>query len=216
MSGREFLRSPALDALGLDHGLGKALSWASAPESLICMQQVHGIRTVEVPPQPNDRRADALWTRAPGLAVGIYTADCVPILLVDAACQGVAAVHAGWRGSAARMAEHAVSTFVRGLGVKGRDLTAVIGPHIGPCCYEVDEPVRRAVALDSVFSPAARAGHYQLDLFALNRSQLENVGIQPERIQRVGGCTFCDERYASFRRDGAGVRMLHFIRLPGT
>ena len=95
------------------------------------------------------------------------------------------------------------------------ELIAVIGPHVGPCCYEVDEPVREAVGEGSALSPSTRAGRYMLDLFALNRLQLLRAGLRADRILRVGGCTCCDATlYASYRRDASSARMLHFVRMP--
>ena len=92
-------------------------------------------------------------------------------------------------------------------------MVAAIGPHIGPCCYEVDDPVRERIPDDAVFAPASRPGHYMLDLFELNRRQLVRAGVT--RIERVGGCTCCEpERYASYRRSGSGQRMLHWVRMP--
>jgi YfiH family protein len=159
--------------------------------------------------------ADALWTDAPGEAVGVQTADCVPILLVQRERRAVAAVHAGWRGTAARVAELSVAGLCHALGCSAAELVAAVGPHIGPCCYEVDEPVRRAIDQPAAFAPAVRPGHYMLDLMRCTREQLERAGLAPGAIRRVGGCTACDPaRYPSFRRDRSGARMLHYVRMP--
>jgi copper oxidase (laccase) domain-containing protein len=88
----------------------------------------------------------------------------------------------------------------------------VIGPHIEPCCYEVDEPVHDRVGEPSVFVPAGRDEHYWLDLERLNRLQLRRSGVRD--IANVGECTFCNPaRYASFRRDGSAGRMVSYIKL---
>ncbi|MEM7213832.1 MAG: laccase domain-containing protein, partial [Pseudomonadota bacterium] len=85
-------------------------------------------------------------------------------------------------------------------------------PHIGACCYEVDEPVRSRIDDESVFEPV-REGHYMLDLFALNHAQLVAAGVPAENIERVGSCTCCTPgRYLSYRRDGSGGRLLHYVR----
>jgi copper oxidase (laccase) domain-containing protein len=88
-------------------------------------------------------------------------------------------------------------------------------PHIGACCYEVDEPVLQAIPERSVFTPADRPGHAMLDLFALNRLRLVGAGVPARAIERMGGCTLCDpsHRYASYRRDKSKGQMLHFVRL---
>ena len=178
------------------------------------VRQVHGRRVVRVPPSASHEQADALVASEPGTAVGVRTADCVPLLLVDPAGRAVAAVHSGWRGAAARVSEAAVESLA-GLGVEPAALVAVIGPHIGPCCYEIDEPVRAAIPEPEVFSGADRPGHWRLDPGDLNRRQLLRAGLRADRIHRVGGCTACESAtYASHRRDGSGRRMLHYVRVP--
>ena len=93
------------------------------------------------------------------------------------------------------------------------ELRAAIGPHIGPCCYEVDGPVLEAIPDPGVYRPSPRAGRAHLDLFALNRLQLEGAGIPGPQIERVGGCTACDpDLYPSYRRDRGSGRLLHFVR----
>jgi hypothetical protein len=176
---------------------------------------VHGAELVRAPGIAPGTQADALYTREPGCAVGIHTADCVPILLALRDRRAVAAVHAGWRGSAARIARRSVERLCAELAARPRDWLAVIGPHIGACCYEVDEPVRAAIAQREAFAPAGRAGHFMLDLERVTRAQLETAGLAAADVSRVGGCTRCDPRgYPSFRRDGTADRMLHWIRLP--
>lgn len=217
MSMPRFHVCEALAALGIEHGLGTAASQDARIDGLITVRQVHGTRVQRVPAVLPLEPADALFTEAPGLAVGVRTADCVPILLVDEQRRGVAAVHAGWRGSAAGMAQTAASALAAALAVPAERLIAVLGPHIGPCCYEVDDPVRDAVRDTRVFRDAPRRGHYMLDLAELNTLQLLASGLARERVYRVGGCTHCEpERYASYRRDGGGGRMLHWIRLPAS
>jgi YfiH family protein len=137
----------------------------------------------------------------------------VVLAQVDGA--GVAIVHAGWRGSARRITEVAVRALAESVGCGPQDLVVALGPHIGPCCYEVDEPVRKAVGHESVFSPSARPGHYLLDLFELNRRQLLRAGVTPDRIERVEGCTSCDtDLFFSYRRDGPTGRLTHYVRKP--
>jgi purine-nucleoside/S-methyl-5'-thioadenosine phosphorylase / adenosine deaminase len=155
-----------------------------------------------------------VWTELRGGAVGVVTADCVPILVVERRGRFACAIHAGWRGSAARIAARTIRGLVGATGARPADLVAAIGPHIGACCYEVDEPVLAAIPERSVFR-LTRPGHAQLDLFALNRLQLVGAGVPARAIERVGGCTACNpSRYASYRRDGTAGRLVHFVRLP--
>lgn len=216
MSTPGFLRSTLLDDLGVEHGFGTRGSCELEIPELALVTQVHGKAMLRVPPLDGDARADALWTQEPGVAVGVRTADCVPVLIVDTTRCGVAAIHAGWRGSAAGICELGVAELACSIERDPASLVAAIGPHIGPCCYEVDGPVRRAIREDSVFRSAPEGGdHYRLDLFALNQLQLLRAGLRPEHIQRVGGCTACDPQlYASYRRDGSSARMVHFVRMP--
>jgi YfiH family protein len=209
-----FLYSEKLARVGVDHGLGTRASATSVPPGVLMVRQVHGSRTLRVPPLARDAAADALLSLEPGTAVAVRTADCVPVLLFEPRRRAVAAVHAGWRGSAAGISEIAVREIVRASGGRVADLIAVVGPHIGPCCYEVDGPVREAIAEGSVFA-RSRPGRFRLDLYALNRMQLVRAGVHPGRIERVGDCTACrPERFASYRRDGEPGRMVHYIRVP--
>ncbi len=208
-----FQCSSRLVDLGVDHGFGTRRSDAVPIPGLITRKQVHGAALVRVP--GSETEADALWSDEPGVAVGVVTADCVPLLLVSTDIPVAAAIHAGWRGSAACIAEHAVSELARASGLDPSRLVAVVGPHIGPCCYEIDQPVRERIDEASVFSPSRRSGHYMLDLFALNRLQLLRAGVREDRIERVGSCTACAESlYYSYRRDGRAGRMLHWARVP--
>ena len=213
MSAAPFVEAPGLAALQVEHGFGTRAAAHVAIRELHTLRQVHGNRVVAVPPPPAaGAEGDALLALAPGTAVGVWTADCVPILLVAPEGGAAAAVHAGWRGSAARIAERAVVALCRSVGCRPDALLAAIGPHIGSCCYEVDAPVRDAIRDAEVFRPG-RAGHWYLDLGLLNLRQLAAAGVSAARIERVGGCTACDpETYESHRRDASRGRMLHWVR----
>ncbi len=146
---------------------------------------------------------DALIENQPGSVVAVKTADCMPILLVDERSRAVAAVHAGWRGTAARIAVEAVAAMGGRFGTRPEDLHAAIGPGIGKCCYEVGPEVA------AQFGGQGR-GH--IDLAAANRRQLEESGVTPQRIYASNLCTMCrGEEFDSFRRDQAAAgRMYSF------
>jgi YfiH family protein len=208
-----FLRAVGFDSLGIEHGFGMLGSAEAAPPDVALARQVHGVALARAPFAARPE-ADAVWSVAPGVAVGVVTADCVPILIADAERRFVCAIHAGWRGTAAGIAVRTVRGLAQATRSSPSAWIAAIGPHIGPCCYEVDEPVLAAIPERTVFKPV-RPGHAMLDLFALNRLQLVRAGVPALRIERVGGCTACDStHYASYRRDKAGGRMLHFARVP--
>lgn len=212
-----FLHASLLQELGIEHGFGVRGSETAPPVGLLHAHQVHGARVLTVPPLSFRPEGDALLTTRDGVAVGVFTADCVPVLVSLEGGEGVLAVHAGWRGSALEVVRVAVQTLIKTIRCRPDDLAAAIGPCIGACCYEVDAPVRSAIAEDSVFRASSRVGHYQLDLRELNRMQLLRAGLRPERIELVGGCTACDPtRYYSYRRDGSMGRLLHYVRCPNS
>lgn len=215
-----WIRHPLLERSGVAHGFGTRS--AQAPAGLLRPRQVHGTRVVVVArdagPPADPGEADAVVSARAALPIGVVTADCLPIL-VAAPGGAVAAVHAGWRGLAAGVIGEALAALAElsPEGVAGA--TAVIGPRVGPGCYEVDAPVvdalarRFADALDAAVA-ATRPGHWRLDLAALARVDLARAGLAAERIAALAGaCTACDaERFHSYRRDGPGSgRLFHWI-----
>ena len=179
---------------------------------LLFLKQVHGATVVEAPWEGTPE-ADAAVAGQPGLLLGIETADCLPILLVDPGRGRVAAAHAGWRGTAAGVARRAVESLTR-RGSAAEDLQAAAGPAIGPCCYEVGEDLRRAFGTDGErFFSAGPRGRPHFDLRAANVDQLRAAGIPAARIHHVADCTRClADLYPSYRRDGPGAgRMVSYV-----
>jgi YfiH family protein len=214
----ELLTHPLLADAGVAHGFGQLGS--PQPDGVIRPVQQHGREVAVVGDgggiDPGE--ADAVISTISGVAVGVMTADCVPVLIAMDGGGVVAAVHAGWRGIAAGVVPSAFQAMVRFAAHPGR-ATAVIGPHIGACCYEVDAPVierlrvRFSKLLDSVKTPV-RPGHWMLDLGALVRVELVRAGVAPANLGSFpDACTCCDPaRFHSHRRDGAGAgRLLHWI-----
>lgn len=153
---------------------------------------------------------DALVTRArngeQSVALSVRTADCFPILLADPEARAIAAIHAGWRGTVAGVVGASLERMRSEFGTNPRNVYAAIGPGIGPCCYEVGVDVARQFGMQE-------AGH--LDLAVENREQLIAAGLNPARIEQVGGCTFCHPAlFFSWRRDrDRAGRMVSFIRI---
>jgi YfiH family protein len=144
---------------------------------------------------------DALLENAPGAVIAVKTADCIPILLADERRRAVAAVHAGWRGTAAQIAIGAIQAMRERFGTEPADLHAAIGPGIGKCCYEVGPEVS---------AQFGGQGSIRLDLPAINRAQLIEAGVTAERIYASNLCTMCHvEEFESFRRDGAAAGRLY-------
>ncbi len=162
--------------------------------------QVHSasIRWVDQPGRHEE--CDGLMTRTPGLALGVTIADCVPVLLADPVRGVVAAVHAGWRGSAERIVQKAVAEMVSTAGSDPHEIRAYIGHAAGACCYEVGGEVADRFH-DGVRH--VRQGRIFLDLKAENRNQLLAGGLRESHITLGPECTICSPRLHSYRRDGA-------------
>ncbi len=199
-----------------DSGVGRwepVLARLGTPLPLVVPRQVHGVRVAEVTVGVTPE-ADAMVTSRPGMLVGVVTADCVPVLLVDRARHVAAAVHAGWRGMAAGVIEAALDALEKRFGTKPPTVEAVVGPAIGGCCYEVGPEVGEAFRATT--GSATRAawtterGRDHVDLRTATRLLLEAAGVP--HVDVLGPCTSCDARYHSYRRDGAGVgRQLSFV-----
>ncbi|HEV7662646.1 MAG TPA: peptidoglycan editing factor PgeF [Chloroflexota bacterium] len=159
--------------------------------------QVHG-RAVTLVEQGTQSRphCDVLVTRSPKKTLLLRYADCTPVLLADPKQRAVAAVHAGWRGSAVGAASAAVEAMVDAFGSRPGDIVAGIGPAIGPCCYEVGADVVQA------FGPTREAlfGDGKLDLWEANRQALLEAGVPAAQIEVAGICTKCQaEQFFSHR-----------------
>jgi YfiH family protein len=184
--------------------------------------QVHGASAAVVDAADrgtNIPDVDILATRDPAVVLAMHAADCVPLLLADPARHAVAAVHTGWRGTAAGAAVAAVRAMADAFGSRAGDLVGAVGPAIGPCCYEVDEPVKREFTAwpwhDAVFAPAP-GGHWMLDLWEANRRQLVAAGLRPEAVCVARVCSSCRAAlFFSHRRDGRTGRMAGLIAAPG-
>jgi YfiH family protein len=205
---------------------------AGGPAQAVTLRQFHSamLRTVETNDLAHPARqrtadgravlrGDGMMTDVPGVFLGIQTADCVPVLVADVRRRAVAAFHAGWRGTLARIVERGIGTMRLRYGSRPEDLVATIGPSIGPCCYSVGEEVRFefesqfayarelfSEIFDSdpvrdkyplLFLTARAPGHsnigpqIHLNLWQANLRQLLDAGIPARRITVIGECTAC-------------------------
>lgn len=187
-----------------------ALARATGVANWQWLNQVHGTELVRVSPKTEGPAAapdaDGSITAAADLALAVLTADCLPLLICARDGSEVAAVHAGWRGLAAGILKRAVRAFA----AEPEALLVYIGPAIGPRHYQVDAPVLEAFSRNpelgdgrasEAFAPSpGKPDHWQCDLAALARSQLQCLGVQAT----FGGdtCTYADARFYSYRRDG--------------
>ncbi len=230
-------------AVTLNNAMGQGVSRPSnnGPE-LITLRQIHSdlIHCIsETPPKPGT--GDGLITRTPSILLAILTADCLPIILVDAKLRAVGAFHAGWRGTAKRIVEKGVGEMQRCFGSRPQDLKAAIGPGIRGCCYQVGSEVRAAFESQFEYASAlfretedrddiherypllfltARApGHSELptkiflDLAEANRRQLLNAGVLPKNISDLGLCTSCrqDLFFSHRAEEGKTGRMMAVV-----
>jgi purine-nucleoside/S-methyl-5'-thioadenosine phosphorylase / adenosine deaminase len=174
-------------------------------ENLLGVHQTHSPDAIVAtgPWQSGPRpKADAIVTRTEGLAIGITTADCGPILLVDPVARVIGAAHAGWKGALTGILESTVAAMEK-LGADRGGIVAAIGPLIRQPSYEVgSEFVERFLDADTdnvrFFLPGERAGHSMFDLAAYIRTRLENAGVL--MIDDIGVDTYADERFYSYRR----------------
>jgi len=177
-----------------------------APDRLVTAYQIHSPHVV-VATDPWTRaeapRADAVVTRERGLAVGVTTADCGPLLMADPAAGVVGAAHAGWKGALAGVAEAAIAAMEE-LGAARKRMVVALGPMIRQPSYEVGpEFVARFTAAepqnDRFFAPAGRDGHAMFDLAGYITARLQRAEVG--RIEDLGHCTYADpDRFFSYRR----------------
>ncbi len=225
------MRSPLLSKIpGIAHGFGGRRAnvpepfdgpvWGPWEQTRRRATQVHGVASAELKARGQTcDEADAFWTRTPEVPAGVMTADCVPVLLAHEEGRAVAAVHAGWRGTRARILEalwRELSAALPPELARPEAWVAAIGPSIGPCCYQVSEELARDFVAEF---PGSVPRERMLDLQAVNRSQLEGLGIR--RVDVVAPCTRCclevDGGFAfhSYRREGGGTRQWSAIGIRG-
>ncbi len=194
-------------------------------EALVAPRQVHGCDILVIN-EPNEDyshflsvEGDAVITNQPSVMIGVCVADCVPVVLCDAEKKVIAVVHAGWKGTATGLIAKTVAGMQSEFGCNPDHIQAAIGPCIQKCCYEVDEPVRKAfvqggLAWDSC-AESKNPGTWHLDLAAANRKLLLLAGVAIDSIQVSDQCVCChSEQFFSYRRDkDESGRQMGFIML---
>lgn len=198
---------------------------AVEPDAVVSGRQVHSDHIAVVTGNERGRGAlamnslpatDGLITAEPGIPLMIFFADCVPVLFFDPKNRVIGGCHAGWRGTASGIAAKTVLAMQQHFGTNPADCLAAIGPSIGPCCYEVDEPVVSQFAArfswgGELFTPHGE-GHWLIDLWQANQRQLQEIGVPGEQIDVSQVCTACHkDLFYSYRAEQGHIGLLAAI-----
>jgi len=206
---------PVLDAEGRidDEYVARLCSTVGvAYGRLATCRQVHGttVRRVDVAERRWWGECDGLATNVAGAPLAVFTADCVPVVLWAARERALAVLHAGWRGTLAKIVVAGVSALEDNWRVRAEEVAVFLGPAIGPCCYDVGDDV--AEAAKAAFGKRAgqvlreEGGKMRLDLHRANELAAQEAGVLPDNVYRVAACTSCEaEVFESHRRDGAAA-----------
>ena len=199
------------------------------PYPVIQGHQVHGdgIAVIDRPGLTREdlEGYDAFVCALPGVAIGVRTADCVPVLLYDPARRVIAAVHSGWKGTVLKIAQKTIALMESDFGCRPADMRAAIGPAIGPDSFQVGEevverfrdagfPMQEVWSFRGPGDGSPMSGGHHIDLFRSNAWLLERCGVPSGRIQVCGIDTYTDPSFFSARREGTSCgRNINAIRL---
>lgn len=163
----------------------------------------------------NNYEADALVTDLKHTAVGVFTADCVPILLYDRKNKAIAAVHSGWKGTFECILLKTIEKMGKKFGTKGEDIIAGIGPHNRQCCYEVGEEIVSKFKNCETYKNINLFSGRNLSMIDCIKHQLKLKGVTESNVYDTNICTFCskDPVMYSYRKNKNGGRMFSFVLL---
>ena len=199
------------------------------PRNFTFAEQVHGTNIAVIRSEHRGSGAmdyetaigstDAMITNVPDICLTVVVADCVPILLFDPRQNVVAAVHAGWKGTAGDIASKTIRKMGEAFDSRPEDIVAGIGPSIGPCCYQVGSiEVEEFKETDEVVSGISDDGRAYLNLWEANRRQLLESGVEANNIEVAGVCTCCNSdkffshrKHAPTGRFAAGIMLVNEI-----
>lgn len=174
-------------------------------ENLLCCYQIHSTKVITVTdrwPAKNNPQGDAMVTNKRGIALGVLTADCGPVLFADEKAQVIGAAHAGWKGALEGILDNTIVAMEK-LGAQRKNIHAALGPCIGPLSYEVGpEFFERFLSQEqknvNFFKPSSKEGHHLFDLPGYINARLGNLGIGSIEISREDTCA-TPERFFSYR-----------------
>ncbi len=218
--------SPPYDSLNLSDNNGDrgkcvtknkkliATAFGFDPRCLILLDQMHRDQILvlkkPVATRPSPLEYDALITNSPNMFLGILTADCIPIFAVDQKRGVIAAIHAGRQGTGLNITTKVLKKMGKEFGCSSENLLIVMGPCIGPCCYEIDEKTFHAEW--EPFSTPRGKGRWRVDLAGINIAQMRKEGVKEKHIYRIDLCNSChSDLLFSYRKEGRTGRQLSFI-----
>ena len=178
------------------------------------LNQIHSDAIFNFDGNIND--GDALITDKTKTAIGVFTADCVPVILVDTKKEAIAAVHSGWKGTKALIVSKTIKRLQENYGSKAEDIRVYIGPHIGACCYEVSRELLEEFTSEDIYSNINISNNNKLDLEKCILAQLIEKGVKEENIWTTNTCTACNKYYElySYRNSkNKQGRMFSFVYL---
>ena len=182
------------------------------------VNQVHGTKIVKINEGAvkSIQEGDAIVTDIEETPIMIYVADCVPVAIIDDVKKVIGLAHCGWRGTYGRISQGLIDTMVDEYDSKIEDLKCIIGPSIGPCCYEVDEELAQKFNLEFTNYDSKLyimdSERYYLDLWRINRLILEEKGIPAVNIVDAMQCTCCSKGgFHSYRGDGKTPKRMALI-----
>lgn len=189
-------------------------------EDVIYLKQIHSdtvLKYSKDSPNIRDEEGDAIITNEKNTIIGVFTADCVPIILVDEKAGAIAAIHSGWRGTFESITLKTIKKMINEFNTEVENIKAYIGPHIRKCCYEVSEDLKkdflskkRTIKKEELFN-----GN-NLNLEACIIDDLKKAGIIEDNINSINLCTYCSEeiKLHSYRKSqGSYGRMFSFVML---
>jgi len=178
------------------------------------LKQVHGTKVKNITSVDTSNmllEADAMITNLKNVYLAIKTADCIPILLFDQKKNVIAAIHSGWRGTKNGIVKNTISKMIDCYNTNPKDLSALIGPGINPCCYEVQKDLVDAFE-DTKYAIQTVNNKTFLNLKAVIKNDLASLGVN--KIENIGTCTCCTpDLYPSYRRDKTDQRIFSIISI---
>lgn len=159
------------------------------------------------------QEGDAIITDKPGTAVGVFTADCVPVLIYDKRKNVTAAVHSGWRGTYSKVVSITIDKMKSNYGSQAEDMLVYIGPHMRDCCYEVGDEVIDKFTSDNFYSGEDIFDGRKLSMEKCILKQLKEKGVAQENVKSLGLCTYCSKepKLYSYRKGEKGKRLFSLI-----